>query len=170
MAFYKKRSDWQFMIHLSIPRHWAYVAAGILLLAIASPSADTNQTSVKVREIEDQLIAPCCWSQPVSQHDSEIAQQIRNEVSAMVAAGKGRDEILDTYVARYGERILVTPRAKGFNTLVYILPWAALPIGAWALVLLLKKLRSPAPAPAPAPLPDSRYSSVIEKEMKEMDE
>jgi hypothetical protein len=38
------------------------------------------------------------------------------------------------------------------------------------MTLLLKKLRSPAPSSAPAPLPDSRYASVIEKEMKELDE
>jgi cytochrome c-type biogenesis protein CcmH len=133
-------------------------------------AAGAKQASDAAREIEDHLIAPCCWSQPVSQHDSEIAQQIRNEVSSMVAAGKSRDEILDIYVARYGERILVTPRAKGFNALVYVLPWAALPLGAWILVLLLKKLRAPATAPATALSPDSRYTSVIEKEMKELDE
>jgi cytochrome c-type biogenesis protein CcmH len=150
------------------------MAAWVFLLAAISFGADSTPNSVKAREIEDSLIAPCCWSQPVSQHDSEISQQIRNEVSAMVAAGKSRDEILDIYIARYGERILVTPRAKGFNTLVYILPWAALPLGAWALILLLRKLRAPAAAPSPAPasvsVPDSRYASVIEKEMREMDE
>jgi cytochrome c-type biogenesis protein CcmH len=164
--------DRQFMKHQTIPKLFACIAAGMLLLAIASPGAETNQASVKAREIEDILIAPCCWSQPVSQHDSEVSQQIRNEVSTMVAAGKSRDEILDFFVARYGERILATPRAKGFNTLVYILPWAALPLGAWVLILLLRNLRSPAAAPAPSssPLPDSRYASVIEKEMREMDE
>jgi cytochrome c-type biogenesis protein CcmH len=168
----QKRGDRHFMKHLSIPKLFACIAAAILLLTIALPGAETNPSSAKVREIEDNLIAPCCWSQPVSQHDSEVSQQIRNEVSAMVAAGKSRDEILDFFVARYGERILATPRAKGFNTLVYILPWAALPLGGWALILLLRKLRSPAPVPAPlsSPLSDSRYASVIEKEMREMDE
>jgi len=146
--------------------------ATILLLALTSQGAENAKAADRAREIEDQLIAPCCWSQPVSQHDSEISQQIRDEVSSMLAAGKSRDEILDTYIARYGERILVTPRAKGFNTLAYILPWAALPIGAWILVLLLRKLRSPAPSPepAPSPAPDSRYDSVIEKELRELDE
>jgi|GEM_PF-677830 len=146
------------------------MAAALLLWSTISFGAETKQASDKAREIEDNLIAPCCWSQPVSQHDSDIAQQIRSEVSSMVAAGKSREEILNYYVSKYGERILVTPRARGFNTLAYILPWAALPIGAWFLTLLLKKLRSPAPSPAPAPLPDSRYASVIEKEMKELDE
>jgi cytochrome c-type biogenesis protein CcmH len=150
----------------------AGVATGIILLAVLSPGAETGKPADKAREIEDQLIAPCCWSQPVSQHDSEVSQQIRDEVSKMLAAGKSRDEILDFFIARYGERILVTPRAKGFNTLVYILPWAALPLGAWVLVLLIRKLRSPvpSPSPAPSPLPDSRYASVIEKEMRELDE
>ena len=122
------------------------------------------------REIEDSLIAPCCWSQPVSQHYSEAADQIRKEVHEMVAAGKSRDEILDHYVAQYGERILAAPRVKGFNLLAYILPWAALILGAWLLIALLKKLRTPAPAPSSSPLPDARYTAAVEKEIKDLEE
>jgi cytochrome c-type biogenesis protein CcmH len=160
------------MKRLLIVRIFPGFAAGVFICAWLAFGADSKKAGDVAREIEDSLIAPCCWSQPVSQHDSEVAQQIRDEVRSMVAAGKNRDDILDSYVARYGERILVTPRAKGFNALVYVLPWAALPLGAWGLLLILKKLRSPAPAPAPAPatLPDSHYASVIEKEMKELDE
>ncbi len=88
----------------------------------------------------------------------------------MVAAGKSRDEILNYYVARYGERILATPRAKGFNVLAYVLPWAALLLGGSFLFILLRKLRAPAPVPQPIPLPDARYASVIEKEMKDLEE
>jgi len=150
----------------------------VLLIATAfltiSPSgAQTVPASAKEREILDQLIAPCCWTQPVSQHYSEVSETIRKEVHEMVAAGKSRDEIFDYYVAKYGERILATPRPKGFNTLVYVLPWVALILGAWLLVLLLKKLRAPAAAaatPAPSPAPDSRYASAVEKEIKELED
>ena len=142
---------------------------GMLWLATAL-GADDAQVDKKAREIEDNLIAPCCWTQPVSEHYSEVAEKIRKEVHAMVAAGKSRDEILDYFVAQYGERILAAPRAKGFNGLVYILPWLALVLGAWLLIILLKKLRAPVPASTPAPLPDSRYTSAVEKEMKELEE
>jgi cytochrome c-type biogenesis protein CcmH len=142
----------------------------IEMLAVPSSGAQTAPVSEKEREIEDLLIAPCCWTQPVSQHYSEAAETIRKEVHEMVAAGKSRDEILDYYVSRYGERILATPRPRGFNALVYILPWVALIVGAWLLIILLKKLRAPAPSPAPSPLPDSRYASAVEKEMKELEE
>ena len=148
------------------------VIISLLFSAVVSfAAANKNQTD-QVREIEDSLIAPCCWSQPVSQHYSEVAEQIRNEVQAMVASGKSRDEILDYYVAKYGERILATPRPKGFNSLVYILPWAALIVGALVLAMLLKKLRSPDPAATaePAALPDARYESVIEKEIEKLKE
>lgn len=143
----------------------------IILWSVASLGADDKEISDKAREIEDNLIAPCCWSQPVSQHDSEAAQQIRKEVPEMVAAGKSRDEIMNYYVAKYGERILATPRPRGFNTLVYILPWAALILGAWFLIVLLKKLRTHQPlAPvSEAPLPPERYAAVIDKEIQELD-
>ena len=145
-----------------------------IMLAPASIGAQTQPASEEERQIDDQLIAPCCWTQPVSQHYSEVAEKIRSEVHEMVTAGKSRDEILNHFVAQYGERILVTPRARGFNAMIYILPWAALILGAGLVIILLKKMRSPAPAtaptPSPSPLPDSRYTSAVEKEMKELDE
>ena len=104
----------------------------VLLLSLYAFGSEDKQIDAKAREIEDNLIAPCCWSQPVSQHYSPVAEQIRKEVRSMVAAGKSRDEILDYYVAEYGERILAAPRAKGFNLTAYILPWVALLAGACA--------------------------------------
>lgn len=124
-----------------------------------------------IREIEDTLIAPCCWNQPISQHYSEVSEQMRREVRAMVAAGQTKRDILDHFVARYGERILATPRARGINALAYLLPWAALIAGGGYLFLLLRKRRRSAPAaPTAPPLPaDARFDAVIEQELKELD-
>jgi cytochrome c-type biogenesis protein CcmH len=141
-----------------------------MLWVAAALGADNAQIDKKAREIDDNLIAPCCWTQPVSEHYSEVAEKIRKEVREMVAAGSSRDEILDHFVAQYGERILAAPRATGFNGLVYILPWLALVLGAWLLIILLKKLRAPVPVSNPAPLPDAQYTSAVEKEMKELEE
>lgn len=144
----------------------------VILWAAMVAGADNKQAAEKARQIEDNLIAPCCWTQPVSQHYSEVSEQIRQEVRAMVDAGKSRDEIYDYYIAKYGERILATPRARGFNALAYILPWAVLALGAVLLIALLWKRRSPAPAHVPDGLPpasDSRYDAIIEKELRDLD-
>jgi len=142
-----------------------------LALRTAGAFGAADQTAEKAREIEDLLIAPCCWSQPVSQHQSAAAEEIRRGVREMLAAGKTREEILDYYAAIYGERILATPRARGFNILVYILPWVALVLGSGLLAVVLKKLRAPKglEQPAESPLPPDRYSAVIDKELRDLD-
>jgi cytochrome c-type biogenesis protein CcmH len=148
-----------------------FSALAVALFGTCTASgAENGPDAALVRDIEDQLIAPCCWTQPISEHDSAIAEQMRGEVQQMVAAGMSRDAILDRYVSQYGERILVTPRAEGFNRLVYILPWLALFLGAAVLLVLLKKLRAPVSSAPSEPLPDSRFASVIEKELKDLEE
>ncbi len=142
----------------------------VFLCGLMSFGAADNNMDEIARDIEDNLIAPCCWSTPVSQHYSPAADEIRREVRAMLAEGKSRDEILSHYVAQYGERILAAPRAEGFNILAYVLPWAALVLGAGLLIILIKKLRSPAPVASPAKVPDALYASRIEKELKEFEE
>jgi cytochrome c-type biogenesis protein CcmH len=143
----------------------------IILGAFPIISAENTPNEALIRDIEKNLIAPCCWNQPISEHYSQVSEQMRQEVREMVAQGKSRDEILDYYVAKYGERILAIPRPKGINALAYILPWTALILGALGLYFLLRKRRSPGPvAVASQPASDNDYSSIIEKELKELDE
>jgi cytochrome c-type biogenesis protein CcmH/NrfF len=62
------------------------------------------------------LIAPCCWSQPVDVHSSPAAEQAREEVAAMILGGQSDRQILDSFIARYGERILAEP--EGIKSVV----------------------------------------------------
>ncbi len=75
----------------------------------------------RIRRIEGKLMAPCCYSQTIDVHDSEIARQMRGEVTAMVLAGKSQQEILDYYKTEYGESILAVPDGAA-GTLVLSLP------------------------------------------------
>jgi cytochrome c-type biogenesis protein CcmH len=125
------------------------------------------QLESEAKEIETMLIAPCCWTQPVSEHYSAAADQIRTEVRQMLASGMTRDQILQKYVAEYGQRILSKPPARGFNSLVYFLPVLFLIAGAGVAVLVVRRLR-PASAPTEPPAaqqPGSKYSSQLDKEM-----
>jgi cytochrome c-type biogenesis protein CcmH len=135
--------------------------------------AAVQSTEETAREIEAMLIAPCCWSQPVSQHYSEAADQIRKQVRELLVAGKSKQQILDYYVSVYGERILASPRPHGLNLLVYILPPAILLIGATSLVIFLKKWTTRLSDEqvfniASGPL-DERYASRIERELRELE-
>ena len=75
----------------------------------------------QIHRIEGKLMAPCCYSQTIDVHDSEIAQQMRGEVTAMVLAGESEHEVLDYYKTEYGESILAVPDGAT-GTLVFSLP------------------------------------------------
>jgi len=87
----------------------------------------------QIRRIEGELMAPCCYSQTIDVHDSEIAQQMRGEVTAMVMAGKSEDEVLDYYKTEYGESILAVPDGAA-GTLVVSLPAYAIVFAVLALL------------------------------------
>ena len=103
-------------------------------------NADLEQ---EAERIEGLLIAPCCWRQPVVDHFSPAADKVRSEIRSMLAAGSTREEILERYIAEYGQRILAKPPARGFSLLAYFLPLLFLIVGAAVAVAVVKKLRSP---------------------------
>ena len=84
----------------------------ILLLLLATtviPPTPSPHQSERIVHLEDSLLAPCCYTQPVSKHMSDIAFDMRREISEMVLDGKSDREILDHYKALYGLQILVDP-------------------------------------------------------------
>ena len=83
-------------------------------------------------------------------------------------------QVLDHYVAQYGERILASPRARGFNLLAYILPWFVFAAAGTLLVLLLRRWRRggiEAKAEIrPAAAVIDPYAERIEKELREFEQ
>lgn len=147
--------------------------AGFLALLCLSVAASAQSLDQKAKELEGKLIAPCCWSQPVSQHYSQAADEIRAGIRQMLSEGKTSQQILDYYVSVYGERILASPRARGFNLMAYVLPYLSLALGMLAVIVVLKKLRTRMPAAetsaAQTVQPDSRYSARLEQELRDLE-
>lgn len=89
------------------------------MLAFAPPLPDEAALEREARRIETMLIAPCCWTQPVSQHQSQASEDVKQEIRVLLAAGNDRRHVLDAFVAQYGQRILVEPPAHGFGLVLY---------------------------------------------------
>jgi cytochrome c-type biogenesis protein CcmH len=136
-------------------------------------AASAQSLDQKAKELEGKLIAPCCWSQPVSQHYSQAADEIRAGIRQMLSEGKTSQQILDYYVSVYGERILASPRARGFNLMAYVLPYLSLALGMLAVIVVLKKLRMRTLAAetnaAQIVPPDSKYSVRLEQELRDLE-
>jgi cytochrome c-type biogenesis protein CcmH/NrfF len=102
-------------------------AASLLLLSLATapaishaaPVAPTAAQAALIRKIEGRLMAPCCYTQTILDHQSDVAVQMRNEVTAMVTSGKSETEIINYYRKAYGETILVVPDGLSGRLLTY---------------------------------------------------
>jgi cytochrome c-type biogenesis protein CcmH len=123
-----------------------------LMLAAAPLAAAENP-----RRIQERFMAPCCWHENVAIHQSPTAEAMRAEIVKLVADGRTEAEIVEIYVARYGERILREPRgSRSFWLRTAPIGAAALGLAglAWGLARMRRKAEpSPETGDLP-PLPD----------------
>jgi cytochrome c-type biogenesis protein CcmH/NrfF len=111
-----------------------------LLLAFALAASLTPAQEADARRLEAALIAPCCWPQQVSVHDSPAAARVRADVRERLAAGHTVEQVLASYEQQYGPAILAEPPARGGTLLLYVLPPVVLLASGGGLVILLRQL------------------------------
>ncbi|MEI6666984.1 MAG: cytochrome c-type biogenesis protein CcmH [Acidobacteriota bacterium] len=145
-----------------------------LLLATAPP--DPQAMEQEAKQIETMLIAPCCWMQQVSLHQSPASDEIKANIRRLLAQSRTRQQILDAYVAEYGDRILAEPPARGFSAALYVLPWFFLAGSIGVVVLVVRRLRAPAAvaqapaaAAAAAPLETGAEADRLDEELRNLD-
>jgi cytochrome c-type biogenesis protein CcmH len=121
----------------------------VWILVFGSVAVGATDTEREAREIEDLLMAPCCFRQQVSVHQSPTANEVRRDIRARLAKGEPRQVILDAYVAEHGPGILVVPPAQGSNLVLYVLPPLALAGSVLLVVGVIRRFSTPADAAAP---------------------
>ena len=114
------------------------LVALIVACAVMPPSlgaqVDTGRTARKIETAADSLLeaqttalaselrCPVCQGNSIQDSPSELALQMRDLIRDQLRAGKTPDEVRAYFVDKYGEWILLTPKATGFNLVVYLVP------------------------------------------------
>ncbi|MGH7308719.1 MAG: cytochrome c-type biogenesis protein, partial [Candidatus Rokuibacteriota bacterium] len=127
-----------------------------LALAPASP-VEAQQPARHVDEeqvhtIATQLRCVVCQNLSVADSPSEMANQMRAVIRERLAAGQPPAEVVEYFVDKYGEWILLEPRRRGFTALVWLVPPLAVLIGLGVVALLIVRWTRRRPVAA-APLP-----------------
>jgi cytochrome c-type biogenesis protein CcmH len=121
------------------PPEGLYVGKGAL--------PDAAQEARAVR-LASELQCPVCQGQSIQASPAPMAQQMKDLIRSQVAEGYSDEQVRQYFVSRYGEWVLLNPRAAGFNLLVYVLPVLAL-LGGLALVFtVVRRWSVPAAAGA----------------------
>jgi cytochrome c-type biogenesis protein CcmH len=92
---------------------------------VQSDSAIEAMTTVLASELR----CPVCQGNSIQDSPSELAQQMRDLIRDQLRAGKTPDEVRAYFVDKYGEWILLAPKATGLNLIVYVVPFAAIALG-----------------------------------------
>jgi cytochrome c-type biogenesis protein CcmH len=98
----------------------------------------------RTAEVASQLRCPVCQGLSIQDSPSELSQQMRSVVKDQLREGKTPDEVKAYFISKYGEWILLEPKAKGFNVLVYALP-ILLVLGGLAVIALAVRKWTRAP-------------------------
>jgi cytochrome c-type biogenesis protein CcmH len=120
---------------------------------------DPSENSAEIQAIEKRLACNCGCTLDVftcrtTDFSCTYSPALHREVLALRASGKTAQEILDAFVAKYGEKALMAPEPHGFNLAGYFLPGAAIAAGAAGLFLFIsrRKVALAGTPPASAPL------------------
>jgi cytochrome c-type biogenesis protein CcmH len=89
----------------------------------------------QTRAVASQLRCVVCQGLSVDDSPSQLAQEMRALVREQLEAGMTPAEVKQFFVEKYGEWVLLEPRASGFNLVVYVLPVLML-IGGAAFVFM----------------------------------
>jgi cytochrome c-type biogenesis protein CcmH/NrfF len=111
----------------------ALSGAGATVAAAATPKTS-------LRAVESEVMCVSCGV-PLAIAESPQADAERAEIRRLVAQGKTKAEIKDALVAQYGDRVLATPKDKGFGLAAYLVPIALVLAALVAGLLVVPKWR-----------------------------
>jgi len=122
-----------------------FLAVLLIGAARGAPAPARTVSEAEVHEIAGELRCVVCQNLSVADSPSEMARQMRAIVRERLEAGESPAEVVQYFVDRYGEWILLSPRRSGFTLLVWLAPLVAVALGlAIVGVLVWKWTRRPA--------------------------
>lgn len=116
------------------------VVIGSLTVAAMREPAPLSPAD-QMYQIASGLRCPVCRNLSVADSPSPLAEEMRAAIADRLRAGETPDEIRAYFSDRYGEWILLNPRARGLGWLVWAGPPLALAAGALAVWRLITSRR-----------------------------
>jgi len=124
-------------------------------------------------ELSDLIMCPICPGQTIGQSSNETSTQMRDLVLKKLRQGQTKEDILQYFESRYGERAMAKPNIKGLNVILWFLPFllvALLVIGIYYLIQHWSKRDQVETVTHIEEAKLSEYKERMEKELNEFDE
>ena len=110
-------------------------------------------------EVAALLRCPVCQGLSVADSPAAMAINMREQVRELLARGYSEEQILRYFERSYGEFVLLKPKFKGVNAIVWLLP--ALALFAGIAVLLFRRPKVPSETGNRPPATDDAYLARV---------
>lgn len=151
------------------------LAGAAVLAVLFGADAARGRPAPSFQELEEALTCQCGCGLTVhacNHVNCPSALPLRAEIREQMARGLDRDRILAHFVAKYGEKILSAPTARGFNLLAWVTPFVLLALaGAIVGVRIARWSARGADAAAGLhpPADGEPWREVLERELRRFD-
>jgi len=133
-------------------RGWAWAVLGLIVvgaLVVGARVPPTSGTSdERLFALAGQLKCLQCVGETVANSQAPIAIEVRADLQRQMRAGKTDDEILQYFVDRYGEHILLRPSGRGLTGVVWVAPVVAVAAALVGLAFAFARWRARRTEPA----------------------
>ncbi|RZW05430.1 MAG: cytochrome c-type biogenesis protein CcmH [Rhodobacteraceae bacterium] len=122
----------------------------LLWLALASAALAVQPDEIlqdpaleaRARELSKDLRCLVCRNESIDESNAELARDLRILVRERLVEGDTDEEVIDFVVARYGEYVLLSPKATG-STLILYFAGPAMLLAAFAIAFVYVRRRRP---------------------------
>src|SRR5215467_12990296 len=118
----------------------AIISSIWLYTLLVSPSRQTLDQ--RVHDVASQLKCLVCQGESVADSPAMLSLQMRGIIRQQLQSGKSEPQVIQYFVSRYGDRILLSPPMQGLTLLAWIVPIVLLMGGALSVFFVLKSWQS----------------------------
>ena len=122
-----------------------FLTLALMLLALPALAVQPDEVladpalEARAREITAELRCVVCRNESVDDSNADIARDIRLMVRERLVAGDSNEEAIQFMVDRFGEFVLLNPRATGTNLILWITGPVLLVLGLGIAVFAIRR-------------------------------
>lgn len=143
------------------------VLVALLAVVVTGLASGAGRPADRAYELEQRLRCPVCKSVSIAESMSDTAVAMRATVEEQIDAGRSDEEIIDYFVGRYGEWVLMDPPVGGSTLALWLIPLGAAAVG---VILLAMRRRKPEKVPELSPGDRERVASAVARLRAEDDD
>jgi cytochrome c-type biogenesis protein CcmH len=115
-------------------------------------------------QVASLLRCPVCQGMSVADSPSTVALDMKQQVRELLARGYTQEQILSYFERSYGQFVLLKPKFRGVNALVWILPVVVLIAGALLVISKARRLTTDNRQPTTDDPYISRVRELVDRE------